>query len=128
MIHRVHVYKTYMFSGEKRTPYKWRFDCLCGAGGISWSWDRKYEAIQSGMDIEAYLAEGNSLYGGALPMALEHLAAVAQRPWGWRHVDDLSPCTSYPDSLNFTKTDDLHICGHDRTMAMVEIVPKPQHR
>lgn len=38
----------------------------------------------------------------------------------WRHVDDQSSCVSYPDSFNFTLTDDLILCSpHGRTMVCI---------
>lgn len=55
------------------TPWKWCGYCTCGWGCMSWSWSREYGLIQSGMTLEAYIAEGNSLDGGTLPMALDHL-------------------------------------------------------
>lgn len=54
--HRVTVRLTYReIPGRDPIPYKWRGDCTCGWGCISWQW----------------VAEDR--YGGALIMTLEHL-------------------------------------------------------
>jgi hypothetical protein len=51
-------------------PWKWGAECSCGWGCLSWSWSRAYSAAND----PAWEREGNSTVGGALPMALDHLA------------------------------------------------------
>lgn len=53
-----------------REPYKWAGECTCGWHCLSWSWSRAYEAARN----PVWESEGNSTVGGALPMALAHLA------------------------------------------------------
>lgn len=52
---------------------KWRASCTCGWGANSWSWSRQWDYQTSGLTLSQFIAEGNHLTGGALPMALEHV-------------------------------------------------------
>lgn len=57
--HHVTIRLLHIDVGDERIPYKWRGDCTCGYGCISWQWvavDRP---------------------GGALPMALEHVGLIS---------------------------------------------------
>lgn len=77
---RVKVWLSYT-NGEKRTPYKWFCKCTCGWGGMSGSWWREYEVIQSGMTREQYIEECGEPEGGALVMALEHVGQAPKQVW-----------------------------------------------
>lgn len=66
--HRVTIFKT----------HKWRGECTCGWGCLSWSWSRVYDFAHSGQTLDEWVADnGQAPTGGVLPMALEHLAKVA---------------------------------------------------
>lgn len=84
MTHSVMIRKMYIDHEDgRRTEYKWRFDCTCGAGGMSWSWARWYDLIESGMAIGEWMDEQGmtslrDLETGALPMALDHLRKKAK--------------------------------------------------
>lgn len=60
------------------TPWKWLFECTCGAGGMSWSWDRAYDMANSGLPPEQWIEENGQPTGGALNMALDHLGLGPQ--------------------------------------------------
>lgn len=59
-------------------PHKWNGSCVCGWGCISWSWDRRYDVIESGQTYaewakEQGYAEGLLTFGGTMVMALDHV-------------------------------------------------------
>lgn len=58
-------------------PYKWNGVCTCGWMCMSWSWDRRYDVIMSGQTYSEWTQEqgyeDDMPYGGAMPMALEHV-------------------------------------------------------
>jgi hypothetical protein len=64
--HKARVWLSYT---EHGTPYKWRGACSCGYNVASWAWSRPYYAAND----PAWVGEGNSVEGGALPMILEHV-------------------------------------------------------
>ncbi len=75
--HRARVWLT---RTEHGTPYKWTFRCTCGAGGLSWSWDRQYDMLHSGLDSQTWMAENGEPTGGAFHMALDHLGISGRDP------------------------------------------------
>lgn len=82
-VHRVTVRLRYrdrvtgmQTTDKSQTPWKWRADCTCGWGCLSWSWLREYEVIQSGLTREQYVAECGEPVGGTMSWVWEHLAEV----------------------------------------------------
>lgn len=62
------------------TPYKWRGECTCGWGCISWSWWRERDVLKSGLTRVQWIEENGEPEGGTLVMALDHIADKATLP------------------------------------------------